>query len=84
MGALAHTLVSLSGPSAVTGIIPEALVKYEQRMTVNSVKLTMTSSGSRTVVKDMHARKHLMVQNVIMVVREVDLWHLVRLRTAGS
>jgi uncharacterized protein (TIGR00730 family) len=65
MGALAHTLVSLSGPSAVTGIIPEALVKYEQRMTVNSVETYNDEFGSRTVVKDMHARKHLMVQNVI-------------------
>ena len=30
MGELASTLVSLSGPAAVRGIIPKALVKYEQ------------------------------------------------------
>lgn len=31
MGELAKTLVSLSGPSSVHGIIPEALLKYERK-----------------------------------------------------
>ena len=30
MGEVARTLVSLSGPDAVFGVIPEALIKYEQ------------------------------------------------------
>lgn len=32
MGEMARTLVSLSGPDAVHGIIPEPLVKYERGM----------------------------------------------------
>lgn len=36
MGEIAKTLVSLSGPDAVHGIIPEALVRYERDMTYTS------------------------------------------------
>ena len=77
MGEVAKTLVSLSGPDAVHGIIPEALVKYER----DPSKTTNGSGGSgkeaplvlpeeeifgrTTVVKDMHTRKHMMAQEVI-------------------
>ncbi len=36
MGEIAKTLVSLSGPDSVHGIIPEALVKYERDPTYTS------------------------------------------------
>jgi hypothetical protein len=39
MGELARTLVSLSGPSAVQGIIPAPLMQQEQR-TNETVKIT--------------------------------------------
>ncbi|KAF4956782.1 hypothetical protein FGADI_3564 [Fusarium gaditjirri] len=63
MGAIASTLVQLSGPSAVQGIIPVALAKYEERMTKKSAD--PSKFGDRTVVKDMHTRKRLMIEAVI-------------------
>lgn len=75
MGEVARTLVSLSGPSAVHGIIPEPLVRYERNLPRDS--LTSTGSapsdlkvpdedvfGRTTVVPDMHTRKKLMAQEV--------------------
>ncbi|KAK1675040.1 hypothetical protein BDP55DRAFT_665643 [Colletotrichum godetiae] len=71
MGELAKTLVSLSGPDSVHGIIPEALVKFERDNTYSS----MTSGnmpipeeatyGRTTIVKDMHARKRMMAEEEI-------------------
>lgn len=76
MGEVAKTLVALSGPDAVHGVIPEALVKYERDPTYTS---TLEGENSKTglavpdeqvwgrtaVVKDMHTRKQLMAQEVI-------------------
>ena len=61
MGEVARSLVALSGPSAVHGIIPAALVKYEQ----NSAGIDEEIYGRTTVVKDMHTRKQLMAREVI-------------------
>jgi uncharacterized protein (TIGR00730 family) len=74
MGEVAKTLVSLSGPSSVHGIIPEALIKYEQNWDPqnpahgpNDVGKVIDERvfGRTTVVKDMHTRKHLMAKEVI-------------------
>ena len=62
MGEIARTLVTLSGPDAVHGIIPEALVDYEQD---NPKALTEKVYGHTTVVADMHARKHMMAKEVM-------------------
>ncbi|KAF5708802.1 hypothetical protein FGLOB1_6170 [Fusarium globosum] len=63
MGAIASTLVQLSGPGAVQGIIPVALAKYEERLTKK--RADPSKFGNRTVVKDMHTRKRLMIEAVI-------------------
>ncbi|WKT54394.1 hypothetical protein QSH57_004978 [Fusarium oxysporum f. sp. vasinfectum] len=63
MGAIASTLVQLSGPSAVHGIIPAALVKYEEGMSPR--RADPLEFGTRTVVRDMHTRKRLMVKAVL-------------------
>jgi uncharacterized protein (TIGR00730 family) len=73
MGQVARTLVSLSGPDSVHGIIPAPLVKYEQGP--NSVAASTNGGvsgtpeelvyGRTTVVKDMHTRKNLMAKEVI-------------------
>ncbi|KAF2146028.1 uncharacterized protein K452DRAFT_283307, partial [Aplosporella prunicola CBS 121167] len=81
MGEVARTLVSLSGPSAVHGIIPAALVKLEQNYEEAALQeaksgLPPSASGPRnvineeiygrtTVVNDMHTRKQMMAQEVI-------------------
>ncbi|KAG4260815.1 hypothetical protein FPRO03_02638 [Fusarium proliferatum] len=66
MGAIASTLVELSGPDAVHGIIPEALLKYEAKELGRHPKdPTYARYGKRTVVQDMHTRKRLMIQEVI-------------------
>lgn len=75
MGEVAKTLVSLSGPESVHGIIPEALVRYERDPTYTStkvdekgVKLNIPEEslfGKTTVVKDMHTRKQMMAQEVL-------------------
>ncbi|KAG7142536.1 Bifunctional cytokinin biosynthesis protein like [Verticillium longisporum] len=61
MGEVAKTLVSLSGPGAVHGIIPEALVKYERsdKMHDASPGLQVPDEsvyGRTTIVNDMHTR----------------------------
>src|SRR5438876_11878812 len=71
MGELAKTLVSLSGPDSVRGIIPDALVKYERDHTYQSTNgdnLQVPEErvyGRTTVVRDMHTRKQLMAREVI-------------------
>ncbi|KAI6377562.1 hypothetical protein MCOR25_002544 [Pyricularia grisea] len=74
MGEVAKTLVSLSGPEAVHGIIPEALIKHERDPTYTSTwgseegGLAIPEEktyGMTTVVKDMHTRKQMMAQEVI-------------------
>ncbi|KAJ1327029.1 adenylate dimethylallyltransferase (cytokinin synthase) [Microdochium nivale] len=65
MGTLASTLVSLAGPSAVHGIIPVALAAYETKMTGESrAERLYAKFGRRTLVKDMHTRKRLMMREV--------------------
>ncbi|EFX04184.1 lysine decarboxylase-like protein [Grosmannia clavigera kw1407] len=46
MGELAKTLVSLSGPQSVHGIIPEALVRYERDPKYTSTTTASTSGGT--------------------------------------
>ncbi|KAF5723094.1 lysine decarboxylase [Fusarium mundagurra] len=66
MGAIASTLVDLSGPDAVYGIIPEALLKYEAKESGRHPKdPAYRRYGRQAVVKDMHTRKRLMIQEVI-------------------
>lgn len=66
MGELARTLVSLSGPDSVRGVIPEPLVKYEQGAESHKHGVPDESVyGRTTVVKDMHSRKLLMAQTVM-------------------
>ncbi|PSN68157.1 lysine decarboxylase-like protein-like protein [Corynespora cassiicola Philippines] len=68
MGEVARTLVSLSGPSSVHGIIPQPLVKHEQNHDPEdptSHKIDQSIYGKTTVVKDMHTRKQMMAKEVI-------------------
>lgn len=76
MGEVAKTLVAISGPDSVHGIIPEALVRYERDPTYTSKQLNgndgknlavpeETVFGRTTVVKDMHTRKRMMAQEVL-------------------
>lgn len=79
MGEIARTLVSLSGPDAVHGIIPEPLVRYERdpTYTASAVSVKVVNGGDKqlaipeeavfgrtTIVPDMHTRKKLMAQEV--------------------
>ena len=68
MGEVARTLVSLSGPAAVHGIIPLPLVKYEQNYDpddANSHCIDESVYGRTSVVKDMHTRKQMMAREVV-------------------
>ncbi|KAF2688954.1 lysine decarboxylase-like protein-like protein [Lentithecium fluviatile CBS 122367] len=68
MGEVARTLVSLSGPSSVHGIIPQPLVRYEQNHDATdptSHSIDEAIYGKTTVVKDMHTRKQMMAREVI-------------------
>ena len=63
MGEVARTLVALSGPSAVHGIIPQALLKHEQTTDAqNEEKYKLF--GQMTVVENMHERKKQMADRV--------------------
>ncbi|KAF1814642.1 hypothetical protein P152DRAFT_393567 [Eremomyces bilateralis CBS 781.70] len=62
MGEVARTLVALSGPAAVHGVIPEALMRREQ---AGQSTIDETVYGRTTVVKDMHTRKALMAREVM-------------------
>lgn len=69
MGEIAKTLVSLSGPSSVHGIIPAPLVKYEQGPDSDAATSGQVPDGSvygkTTVVPDMHTRKQMMAKEVL-------------------
>ncbi|KAF1997179.1 lysine decarboxylase-like protein-like protein [Amniculicola lignicola CBS 123094] len=68
MGEVARTLVSLSGPSSVHGIIPQPLVKFEQNHdpdNPNAHLIDESVFGRTTVVKDMHTRKAMMAAEVV-------------------
>lgn len=74
MGEVARTLVALSGPTAVHGIIPAPLVKFERGPDSSIEDGTTNGSGKvpdydvygkTTVVKDMHTRKHMMATEVM-------------------
>lgn len=76
MGEVARTLVSLSGPSSVHGIIPRALVKYERAANPSDVVVQSSKNmslenggeslyGRTTIVEDMHTRKKMMAQEVM-------------------
>ncbi|KAF2652423.1 hypothetical protein K491DRAFT_695590 [Lophiostoma macrostomum CBS 122681] len=68
MGEVARTLVSLSGPTSVHGIIPAALVTLEQNHNPDAPTSTTIDErvyGRTTVVKDMHTRKQMMARAVI-------------------
>jgi len=56
MGAVARTLVSLSRPNSVHGIIPRALIRFEQQGSVPPVN----EYGKTIIVDDMHTRKAMM------------------------
>lgn len=64
MGEISRSLVELSGPGAVHGIIPEALVTVERKRNPDArdAKVREQCYGSVTVVKDMHARKTMMAE----------------------
>jgi uncharacterized protein (TIGR00730 family) len=75
MGELAKTLVSLSGPEAVHGIIPKALIRVEEgyqdkesdsgsKKAERTVQNNGAEFGRVTVVPDMHSRKQLMAKQV--------------------
>jgi len=74
MGEIARTLVSLSGPDSVHGIIPAALKEFEQEGrpgTVSAsdpkvtVKVDPSLYGHTTTVPDMHTRKQMMAKEVM-------------------
>ncbi|KAK8179452.1 hypothetical protein BC567DRAFT_159831 [Phyllosticta citribraziliensis] len=69
MGEVARTLVSLSGPSAVHGIIPAALEALDNGLPPSASGprnvINEQLYGRTTVVKDMHTRKQMMAQEVI-------------------
>ncbi|RTE69353.1 hypothetical protein BHE90_016270 [Fusarium euwallaceae] len=75
MGELAKTLVSLSGPEAVHGVIPKALIRVEEgyqdkesdsgsKKAERTVETNGVEFGRVTVVPDMHSRKQLMAKQV--------------------
>ena len=73
MGEIARTLVSLSGPDSVHGIIPEALKAFEQEGRPGTAnpsnplppKINEEIYGRTTTVLDMHTRKQLMAKDVM-------------------
>ena len=74
MGEIAKTLVTLSGPESVHGIIPEALIAFEQAGRPGTDGATASKApsandeaifGRTTVVRDMHSRKQLMAEEVM-------------------
>ena len=74
MGEIARTLVSLSGPDSVHGIIPQALMKFEQEGRPDTTstsnigpepEIDQAVYGRMTMVPDMHTRKQLMAKEVM-------------------
>lgn len=66
MGQVAKSLVALSGPGAVHGIIPEAFLETGEGKTERGEQACYDEKifGRTTVVKDMHARKAMMADEV--------------------
>ncbi|KAF8457286.1 hypothetical protein BGX38DRAFT_1327032 [Terfezia claveryi] len=58
MGVVSSTLISLSGPSTVLGVVPKALIDKEQE----GIIPPETEFGKTMVVKDMHTRKAMMAK----------------------
>lgn len=58
MGEVSRSLVALSGPESVHGIIPRALIKFEQ----GNAPPPTSEYGRTTVVADMHTRKSMMAR----------------------
>lgn len=72
MGEIAKTLVSLSGPDAVHGVIPEALLRYERGNTTNGEKEQQETVED--VTKDLIKEKGLIDESVygrITVVKDM-------------
>lgn len=75
MGEVARSLVVLSGPEAVHGIIPDALIQFEQqgrpaakdvaKKDEEIIQIDEKIYGRTTVVPDMHTRKQLMAKRVM-------------------
>ena len=75
MGEMARSLVALSGPEAVHGIIPDALIQFEQQGRPGTKEVAKKEGeaaqideqiyGRTTVVPDMHTRKQLMAKKVM-------------------
>ena len=68
MGEIAKTLIELSGPSSVHGIVPNALIKHEQegRKPSDAVDPVVQQIYERTtVVESMHTRKDMMAKEVM-------------------
>jgi uncharacterized protein (TIGR00730 family) len=68
MGEVARTLVSLSGPSSVHGIIPRSLLSLEAshiQDPSSTHSIDASIYGHTTVVEDMHTRKRMMAAEVI-------------------
>lgn len=72
MGEVAKTIVAISGPEAVHGIIPEPLIKWERDGNYSTTKDANGYHvpeehvfGKTTVVKDMHTRKKMMAREVL-------------------
>lgn len=67
MGELARTLVALSGPGSVHGIIPRGIVQFERPgAAVDEAEQPKESEyGRTTVVQDMHTRKKMMASEVM-------------------
>ena len=70
MGEVAKTLVSLSGPDSVHGIIPRALLRFERNYVENGAEVDPKSVideetfGRMTAVETMHVRKQMMADEV--------------------
>lgn len=68
MGEVAKTLVSLSGPNSVHGIIPTPLLEYEREdkdTPTGHSGPEQTIYGQTTMVGSMHERKHAMAKEVM-------------------
>ena len=75
MGEIAQTVVALSGPESVHGVIPDALIQFEQQGRTGPTDVVKTVEpkaeidekiyGRTTVVPDMHTRKQLMAKKVL-------------------
>ena len=55
MGRIASTLVSLSGPDSVQGIIPEALIKHEQQNRPSNTDPSTSTSSTSDLSKAPHS-----------------------------